>query len=701
MPETPRPASRLLSPRRALLYGTVLLLALLLACEATGWRFLRQPLQQQMALRLHRDVRLGDGFRLHLLGGVRLYADRLAIGTADWDRAQSGQDFFLTARDIRLNFSYGALLHPQQDGRRVLRVRGIEVGNVEARLVRLRDGRRNWQFEHPGRKDGRPGGTGLDIAHLVVHEGRLRLDDAPARLALEATARTDEGRDRQGAGLRVSASGLYRDQHFTASATSPGALPLLSDRGGTRPVALVFDLRLAAPDAAGPASTLHVEGRARDLLRFDGLEGRFRLQGASLAAVGDALGVTLPSTDRFRMIGAVAREDRVWQVGVDTFTVARTQLAGEFRYDPRGARPLLSGQLRGRRLVLADLAPAFGASPAADRRPEAGPDKPRLLPQRDFDLPALHRMDADVAVRLTRVELAGERLKPLEPLEGRLQLANGVLQLTGLKARTADGELTGQVRLDARPDPPRWKADLAWSGIRLGQWVRARNRLAAANERLPAGPSGGTAPPPFVTGDLAGKATVGGSGRSTARLLGSLDGRVMLWVRHGELSQLLIEALGLDIAQALGLVIKGDENIPMYCAALSFKAEAGQLRAETGLVDTPDSLILLRGDISLASERLDLTLEARPHDRSPLSVRAPIHVRGTFSDPSVRPDMKQVGGKAVLATLLGTLLAPLAALLPLVDPGAAPEGQGCARTLARLKQDPAAPAGMKRALRGQ
>lgn len=700
MPENARRLLLQLSPLRVLLYLGAILLAVLVVCEASGWPFLRLPLQQQLTTRLQRDVRLGEGFRLHLLGGLRLRVDRIAIGTTDWEKAQSGQAFFITARNARISIPYGSLLG--RTGGDAFRIREIDVGRVEARLVRQRDGRSNWRFDRPRQKDEAAApSVQPEVQHLVVREGRVYLDDALTRLRLEALVRTDESRNRQGDGLRVSASGRYRDQPFSASARSPGLLPLVAPRGNTRPVDLVFDLQLADPDRQD--STLHVEGRARDLLRFDGLEGRFRLKGPSLAAVGSPLGLTLPSTGPFRMHGAVTRNDKVWEVGVYAFEVARTRLAGEFRYDPRGRRPLLTGRLQGRQLVLEDLAPAFGASPAQADSPRNArlSARTRLLPQREFDIPSLHRMDADVEVRLTRLDLGSERLKPLEPLEGQLSLADGVLRLENLRARTADGELTGAIRLDAGPDPPRWKADLAWSGIRLGQWITARNRFADASERIAVGRAGRTAPPPFITGELAGKAVVGGSGRSTAQLLGSLEGSVMVWVRNGELSQLLVEAMGLDVAQGLGLVISGDANIPMHCAALSLKASQGLLRTEAGLVDTPDSLILVRGDISLASERLNLTLEARPHDRSPLSVRAPLHVRGTFSDPSARPDLKQVGGKAVVAALLGALLAPFAALVPLIDPGTSAEGKGCAHTLARLERNPATPSGMKRALRGQ
>jgi len=106
-------------------------------------------------------------------------------------------------------------------------------------------------------------------------------------------------------------------------------------------------------------------------------------------------------------------------------------------------------------------------------------------------------------------------------------------------------------------------------------------------------------------------------------MLSSLDGTVQLWVRDGAVSQLLVEALGLDVAESLGLILRGDRDIPLACAAVSLKARDGVLQTEAGLVDTPDSLILVTGQVSLADERFDLTLAAKPRDRSLASVRAP------------------------------------------------------------------------------
>ena len=84
--------------------------------------------------------------------------------------------------------------------------------------------------------------------------------------------------------------------------------------------------------------------------------------------------------------------------------------------------------------------------------------------------------------------------------------------------------------------------------------------------------------------------------------------------------------------------------------------------------DTSDTIIVGEGQVSLRDEALDLKLRPRPKDRSLFVFRAPLLVKGSFKDPSFRPDMARVGLRAALALALGNI-APPAALLATFEPG--------------------------------
>ena len=74
-----------------------------------------------------------------------------------------------------------------------------------------------------------------------------------------------------------------------------------------------------------------------------------------------------------------------------------------------------------------------------------------------------------------------------------------------------------------------------------------------------------------------------------------------------------------------------------------------------------------------------MALRARsmPKDFSPLSLRTPVLVTGTLAKPQVGLDGRALGVRALAAAALAVIAAPLAALLPFIDPGEAETGDPC------------------------
>ena len=146
------------------------------------------------------------------------------------------------------------------------------------------------------------------------------------------------------------------------------------------------------------------------------------------------------------------------------------------------------------------------------------------------------------------------------------------------------------------------------------------------------------------------------------------------------MSHLVVELAGLDIAESLGFLFKGDEAIPVDCAVTELVADNGVFRSRVTVLDTPDSTIWVEGTVSFAAEALDLRAVVTPKDFSPLTLRSPLLVRGSFADPKVAIEKGPLTRKVGSSILLG-LLNPFAALLPLVDRGdakvAAEKASGC------------------------
>jgi hypothetical protein len=79
-----------------------------------------------------------------------------------------------------------------------------------------------------------------------------------------------------------------------------------------------------------------------------------------------------------------------------------------------------------------------------------------------------------------------------------------------------------------------------------------------------------------------------------------------------------------------------------------------------------------------------LTLVPKTRATSPVALRSPIHVKGSFSNPDIQLDTARVAARGIGAVALG-LINPLLALIPLVEMGPGIESQ-CKTMIQNVKK---------------
>ncbi|MDQ3267427.1 MAG: AsmA family protein, partial [Pseudomonadota bacterium] len=187
-------------------------------------------------------------------------------------------------------------------------------------------------------------------------------------------------------------------------------------------------------------------------------------------------------------------------------------------------------------------------------------------------------------------------------------------------------------------------------------------------------------------GQINGAFDLTGEGNSVAHMLATSNGKLGLVIAGGVISNEMVEIIGLDLWEWLKFKVKGDQPTQIRCGVADFGVKNGVMVANALVLDTVDTNIGGAGTIDFRKETLDLTLNPQPKDKSPVSLRGPIHIRGTLAKPDVQLDKVKLVERGLGAVLLG-IINPLLALIPLIETGPGLDSD-CGRLIQKT-QEPA------------
>ena len=511
-------------------------------------------------------------------------------------------------------------------------------------LERGSDGRKNWLLDVKQQNEA----ARIRIDRLALDHGTVGYDDAEQKTRIQAELSTSNTQP-AGEGLSFTARGQYKGLPLEAHGNGG---PVLGLRDEKTPYRLTTDLTVGD-------TVVKADGSITNLLKFSAMDMRLALRGESLAQLYPLLGIAFPETRAYVTDGHIVHSARTWRYEKFTGRIGDSDIAGTFQVDTGGKRLAMKGELVSNLLNFADLGSLIGARPgrvqaAKQAAPPPSqtaaptPTRARMLPDMPFKSDRWDSVNAEVTLRARTFRRA--KALPLEDLMTHLSLRDSVLTLDPLDFGVAGGHLTGVISLDGRKDP-----------IQAHAQIRARKMLLASL---------------FPTvklsknsiGQVNGEFDLTGKGNSVARMLASSNGKVGLVVAKGEISRLMMEKAGLHLWEMLGLKVTGDKLVKVHCGVADFDVKEGIMHTETLIFDTEVTTIVGTGSIDLGQEKLDLTLNQKTKSTSPLALRSPIHIRGSFARPDVKVDKGRLTARALGAIALG-IVNPVLALIPLVDTG--------------------------------
>ena len=618
------------------------LVAILVLIALWDWNWFKPLVERQVEARTGRHFEITGNLDVDHFGWTPL----IQVGGPRFGNAAWSKEPTMAAADcLQLEIELKPLLFH----------RNVSIPQVRLTKPRLRlevgpDGVGNWKFGEPSTRPARYGGLWIDDGELVFLDPKTRTDFKVAVRSVASRAKATAP------AILASGGGHWKGRAFKVEGRAESPLAL---RERTRPY------RIDARATAG-STRAHARGTLLDPLRLRDFDLRLALSGQNLAELYPLVGIAAPDTPPYAFDGRFTRELKgstpaesinVWHYDDFNGRVGDSDLAGDASFATGGKRPMLRANLVSRRLDFDDLAGFVGKAPQASGGESTNPQlaaqaareraRARVLPDTPYQLDKLRSMDADVRWKAHRIN--APKL-PLDDMDAHLLLDAGLLRMEPLNFGVAGGDIRSTIRMDARESPIRTRADIAARGLNL---QRLLPQVEAAKDAI---------------GRVGGDVRIAGAGNSIALMLGSADGDAAIGMGRGQVSNLLMEVAGLDIAEALKFLVKGDRRIPVRCAFGDFAIQDGVMRTRSLAFDTTDTIIVGEGNISLRDETFDLRLRPRPKDRSLFALRSPLLVGGTFRDPSFRPDMKRVGLRAAIALTLGNI-APPAALLATLELG--------------------------------
>lgn len=612
-------------------------LALLIFVSLFDWNMLRGFVERKTYENTGRTLSIKGDLDVDLGLVPRVRVEKVRFANAEW----SADPVMVDVEAVEFTIRLGDLV------RGVITLPEVALTGPNVILEIDGDGRRNWELEkfknaQPDDKGSQRSGPA--VQRLLIDRGNLTYRDAEADTDLTVQVANT---DRDGVpNLELIAAGKFRSMPTQARGQGGGVLRM-QDAQNPYPLDLSAQLGHTRVSMAGTIT---------NLAGVDAMDVKLNLQGQSLADLFPLFGVSLPQSPPYRIAGNLVHEGTTWRLADFKGKYGDSDIAGQFSADTSQERPRISAEIISEALDIDDLAGLIGAPPSAEpgeavspeqaKQAQARAQNPKIIPDKPLKVENLHRVDADVRLKARRIRHEG---LPLDDLDAHMRLENGQLSFKPLNFGVAEGNVVANLDL-AATQPPQLKANIELRNLNLGKLLP---KLAGSDDTF---------------GKVGGRAEVSGKGNSIGEILSSSNGALGLAMSGGTISNLLLEVIGLDIAEITKFLLAGDEKVPLRCAVAQFELAKGVLRTDRFIVDTEDTNIYLAGTLDFGSEALDLTLTPKPKDVSIFSGRTPLEVRGTLKQPEFEAHKAPLAAR-VGAAAVGAAINPALALIPFIETG--------------------------------
>lgn len=599
--------------------------------------------EKQAGSRLERTVDV-QGIRLHAAWPPQISFRRIRISNPDWAKSRD----LIDAQDL-----YASVEIPPLFTEHVV-VPTLTAAKASAGLEQKGD-QATWRF---GGNNSNPSRIVLERVALQDGDIRYRELDQDTDLAIKARGTLGKGGE-----VSLVGAGKFRGAPAKVDIKLPGLTPEPGD-----------SIRFEGNGSVG-ATHATVQGTfAPNLATYD-LE--LKLAGQTMKDLHALTGMVLPDTPPYDVAGQLKYANDQWVFNPFSGKVGDSDLRGELQYTnahEKVKRPLLQAKLESKLLDFKDLGPLIGAPPGTKPGQVASPEQQqkraetnassKILPDTPFSTEKWGEMDADVTLKATRV--VRPQALPIDALATHLVLKDSLLDLEPLDFGVAGGVVKTNITIDGKQKPAAVTLKGDVDGL---QMARLFPTLKTMDEAL---------------GHLYGRVDLKGHGTSVAQMLGSSNGTGVIAANGGQVSELLVRLLEINVAQA-AMLLGTHKQTELRCAVGNLQVKNGVVTPENFIVDTTQTYVKVSGDVDLSKEQLDIETRGTGKTPSLFVLRTPIEMVGPLKKPSVHPKAGPIAAQAGAAVALGAIN-PALAIVPFVSPGKKVEAD-CDKLLAEARNE--------------
>ncbi|PTR06056.1 hypothetical protein C8R32_11312 [Nitrosospira sp. Nsp5] len=612
------------------------------------WNMLKPYIERQVTEKTGREFIIRGDLDVNLFFNPKISVEGLSLANADWGTGQPMLDIEkLSFRIYPWKLFWGEIVLPE-----------LSISQPKILLEKSLDGKRNWVLKEEEKETELP-----KIGKLIVDQGTLIFRDPKTETDITARIATDSAStDARETPINIVAEGKFTSLKFTFQVHG-GEVISLMDKSRAYPVQ--GNVQIGTTHAT-------FDGTITGLQALSAMDLKLEVRGDDLSALYPITGIVIFPSPPYRISGRLQHQKTEWSLNGFTGEVGTSDLGGHILFDTGGKRPMLRGEVVSQLLDLEDLGGFIGArkgpqpqdSPAEKQEKKASKaaQRHRMLPDQEFSVERLRAMDADI--KFTGQSIRNKDL-PVKHLTTHTRIDNGLMKLDA-DFTVAEGSINANVTVNARDDPPVAETRVDVKRLQLPKLLP---KMELMHDSL---------------GLIGGRASIKSQGKSVGALLGSADGRFGLIMSGGQISNMMLEIVGLDGAEILKFLVIGDKNVKVRCAVADFEIKRGVMESKAFVIDTTDTNILGDGQISLAEETIKMKLSPEPKDFSIVSLRTPVHISGTFKEPTIYPD-KMLAIRVGAAVLLGVFATPVASLIPLIETGPG-EDHNCRALIASVKK---------------